>query len=442
MKKNGFSKDAGREAERPPYQLSEHPLPLPAALEGRRRRKDVAAGFLLGLTGLSAAGALLVSSCTLCYAVTTDGGQVAYIQGAETYQQAVERVEEQVSAILQTDYAYQDAQVHLTIAPKETIQDPGQLADSLMDTVEQVQAAYVLMVDGTLVGACLEEGEVQGALQQVKDHYRGPSTAAVYFGNAVEVVLDYLPSGTPILTGEELTQQLLGQEEVQAVFAPEGGQAEPVPKLAVYTEELETYTAQIPPEEERIDDPSLLVGERVQRREGVPGKEQRTDRVIYRCGEETQRENLSTIPVLAPVSTQIAVGTGQGVEGAQGRFLWPCMGSVTSGFGSRDIFGSTSFHRGADIAAAQGSTIVASADGTVTWAGEKGTYGNLVKIDHGNGYVTYYAHCSQLLVQAGDQVVQGQTIAQVGATGRATGPHCHFEVLWQEEPIDPLQCLP
>ncbi len=81
---------------------------------------------------------------------------------------------------------------------------------------------------------------------------------------------------------------------------------------------------------------------------------------------------------------------------------------------------------------------MAAADGTVIWAGEKGTYGNLVKLDHGNGYVTYYAHCSQLLVQAGDQVVQGQSIAQVGATG----PHCHFELLWQEEPIDPMQCLP
>lgn len=441
MKKKGFSKGPGRGEGYPPYQVAQHPLPLPE-VEGRRRRKDVAAGFLLGLTGLSAAGALLVSSCTLCYAVTSDGAPVAYIQGAETYQQAVERVEEQVSAILQTDYAYQDAQVRLTIAPKQEIQDPGQLADSLMDTVEQVQAAYVLCIDGTPAGACLGEAEVQAALQQVKDHYSGPATAAVYFGNEVEVVLDYLPSGTPILTQEELTQQLLGQEEAQAVFASAGGQAKPVPSLKVYTEELETYTAELPPEEEEIEDASLLVGERVQRREGVPGKEERTDRVVYCCGEEAKRENLSTIPVLAPVSTQIAVGTGQGVEGAQGRFLWPCMGTVTSGFGNRDIFGSNSFHRGTDIAAAQGSPIVAAADGTVIWAGEKGTYGNLVKLDHGNGYVTYYAHCSQLLVQEGDQVVQGQSIAQVGATGRATGPHCHFELLWQEEPIDPMQCLP
>jgi murein DD-endopeptidase MepM/ murein hydrolase activator NlpD len=65
----------------------------------------------------------------------------------------------------------------------------------------------------------------------------------------------------------------------------------------------------------------------------------------------------------------------------------------------------------------------------------------LVIVDHQTGYLTYYAHCSQLLVQAGDQVAQGQTIALVGSTGRSTGPHCHYEIRWQEEPLDPALCL-
>lgn len=442
MKKKSFPKNHGGRRKRPPFQEAVRPLPIPDAVESRWRRKDLAAGVLLGLTGLSAAGALLVSTCTLCYAVTSDGAPVAYIQGAETYQQAVERVEEQVSAILHSEYSYQDqdAKVRLAIAPKETLQSSGELADSLMDTVEQVQAAYVLTVDGVAAGACQEEAEVYDALQQVKEHYSGENTVSASFGNEVAVVLDYLPSETAMLQADDLAQQLLEGDAV-AAFASEGGQAEPVPALEVYTVELSTYTAELPPKEEVVEDDTLLLGERVQRREGTAGLEERTDRVVYCCGEETERENLSTIPITAPVSTQIAVGTAQGVDAAKGRFLWPCAGSVTSSFGSRDIFGSTSFHRGADIAAAQGSPIVASAAGTVVWAGEKGTYGNLVKVDHGNGFVTYYAHCSQLLVQAGESVSQGQTIALVGSTGRATGPHCHFEVLWKEEPIDPLQCL-
>ena len=89
-----------------------------------------------------------------------------------------------------------------------------------------------------------------------------------------------------------------------------------------------------------------------------------------------------------------------------------------------------------------GTPIYAAAGGTVTWSGEKGSYGNLVIVDHGNGFATYYGHCSQLLVQVGEQVTQGQQIPLMGSPGRATGPHWHFEVRWQEEPIDPLQCLP
>ena len=96
---------------------------------------------------------------------------------------------------------------------------------------------------------------------------------------------------------------------------------------------------------------------------------------------------------------------------------------------------------GLDIAAPNGTPIAASAGGQVIWAGPKGTYGNLVKIDHGNGFTTYYAHCSELLVQEGDQVTQGQTIALVGSTGRSTGPHCHFELLWQDELLNPQLCL-
>ena len=72
----------------------------------------------------------------------------------------------------------------------------------------------------------------------------------------------------------------------------------------------------------------------------------------------------------------------------------------------------------------------------------KGTYGNLVILSHSNGFLTYYAHCSKLLVNVGDSVTQGQPIAAVGSTGRSTGPHCHFEVRYENKPIDPLCYLP
>jgi murein DD-endopeptidase MepM/ murein hydrolase activator NlpD len=86
-------------------------------------------------------------------------------------------------------------------------------------------------------------------------------------------------------------------------------------------------------------------------------------------------------------------------------------------------------HTGVDLAAEEGVNILAAADGVVTFAGEHGADGLMLEIDHGNGLVTQYQHCSALNVEVGDTVTQGQVIATVGSTGRATGPHCHFAVL-------------
>ncbi len=132
---------------------------------------------LLGLTGLSVAGAAVVSTCTLCYAVSTDGTRpLAYIQREDTYQAAVAQVEDQVSHILRQDYAYaQEATMALTIAPKREIQTSSQLTASLMETVDQVQAAYVLTVDGVPVGACASQAAIDQALQAQKDRYTTPS---------------------------------------------------------------------------------------------------------------------------------------------------------------------------------------------------------------------------------------------------------------------------
>lgn len=124
------------------------------------------------------------------------------------------------------------------------------------------------------------------------------------------------------------------------------------------------------------------------------------------------------------------------------QFRWPVQGYVSSAYGSRYIFGSTSFHRGIDIPAAEGTAVHAGAAGTVIFAGENGSYGKLVIIDHGNGFQTYYAHNSASLVAKGDVVSQGQTIAAAGSTGRVTGPHCHFEVRYRGQTVSPLDYLP
>jgi murein DD-endopeptidase MepM/ murein hydrolase activator NlpD len=116
---------------------------------------------------------------------------------------------------------------------------------------------------------------------------------------------------------------------------------------------------------------------------------------------------------------------------------------VSSGFGARNdpIDGSHRFHTGIDVAAQEGSPILAAAPGVVLRAGRRGGYGNAVEIDNGNGISTLYGHASALSVKEGDRVKAGQPIAAVGHTGRATGPHLHFEVRKDGKPTDPQSTL-
>ena len=397
------------------------------------RKKPLLAAALAGLTGLSLLGAVAASTCTLCYAVSSQGDPpLAYVQGELAYTQAVDRVEEQVSQILHTQYEYpQEAQMELAIAPRGSVQTPEELSASLMETVDQVREVWVLTVDGVSAGACATKEEVETALDLVKEGYSNENTTSVTLWGEIGINLDYLPVEADLYDAETLAGALMLPTE-----------EEEVPLLTVETVEEVTYTQAIPAPTREQADPALLLNERKTVREGTEGREERTDRVTRRCGVETGRENLAAEVLTEPVPQVVAVGTAQGVEAAKGRFLWPTTGQITSPFGYRTIFGSTSFHRGLDIANTTGTEILASAGGTVTWAGAKGTYGNLLILDHGNGFTTYYAHCSQLLAEEGDTVKQGEKIALMGSTGRSTGSHLHFEVRWQNEPIDPQKCLP
>lgn len=118
-------------------------------------------------------------------------------------------------------------------------------------------------------------------------------------------------------------------------------------------------------------------------------------------------------------------------------------GYASSGFGMRsDPFTAHSeFHRGMDFNGPRGSDILAVADGVVTFSGRYAGYGNMVDIDHGNGYMTRYAHNDKNLVEPGTRVRAGDLIAKMGKTGRATGVHVHFEVWLNDRPVNPASYL-
>jgi murein DD-endopeptidase MepM/ murein hydrolase activator NlpD len=128
------------------------------------------------------------------------------------------------------------------------------------------------------------------------------------------------------------------------------------------------------------------------------------------------------------------------VRELENRYLWPLQGRITSYFGRRNLgMGTSSFHRGIDVAAPYGSTITAARTGTVSFAGWSNQgYGYLVKVRHAGGAETWYGHGSRILVRVGQYVRQGEPIALVGSTGISTGPHLHFELHERGRALDPL----
>ncbi|MDH3258092.1 MAG: M23 family metallopeptidase [Deltaproteobacteria bacterium] len=123
--------------------------------------------------------------------------------------------------------------------------------------------------------------------------------------------------------------------------------------------------------------------------------------------------------------------------------VWPLRGVVSSGFGVRisPFTKRTVFHRGLDIKAPAGLEILASGSGKVIQCGYNPDFGNVVKIDHGYGYKTTYAHLSEILVKPGELIDKGRIIGRVGSTGKSTGPHLHFEIRVNGVPVNPIRYL-
>jgi murein hydrolase activator len=134
---------------------------------------------------------------------------------------------------------------------------------------------------------------------------------------------------------------------------------------------------------------------------------------------------------------------GPGFGALRGRLLWPADGKVVQAFGAQvhPRFGTRTFKNGVDIEAALGTEVGAVYTGHVIYTGWFKGYGNMIILDHGNDYVTLYAHVKEILVKEGDDVRQGQKIGTVGDTGSLTGPRLYFEVRYQGKPQDPEQWL-
>ena len=214
------------------------------------------------------------------------------------------------------------------------------------------------------------------------------------------------------------------------------------PLVHVTIEEEFTVTESIAYGTTYKDTSALWKGEYQVQSYGKKGKKEVTYKLVSENGLQVSKETLSTNVISQPVSQVTLKGTKplSTVIGT-GSFVNPMeVLRVSSAFGvNRSQFGR---HYGIDWYNPTGTPIYVVDDGVVTFAGEAGTYGYLVKVSHGSGVETYYAHCSKLLVKIGDVVKKGQNIALVGNTGRSTGPHLHFEVRVNGIAQNPVNYLP
>lgn len=253
---------------------------------------------------------------------------------------------------------------------------------------------------------------------------------------AKKVVSDYISAFSmngEADTGETLTykktvlpkEQISGMEECSAILNQSGK----VPVISVVNTSVKK---EIPFKVETQQDSTLYIGETITVNEGRVGSAEVKSETVYKNGSPESSRILSENIVAEPVSRVIRVGT-KTKDVLKSGLLYPLTGILSSPFGER--WGRN--HEGIDIAVSEGTVVKAAECGTVSFAGDGGTYGKLVRIDHGNGVVTAYAHLSQINVSVGQSVNSNTQIALSGNTGRSTGPHLHFEVVKNGTPLDP-----
>ncbi|MDD3169243.1 MAG: peptidoglycan DD-metalloendopeptidase family protein [Eubacteriales bacterium] len=211
-----------------------------------------------------------------------------------------------------------------------------------------------------------------------------------------------------------------------------------VPLVTVQTTEVAQYKEAIPYEIQYENTGSLFKNEQTVKSRGTNGEKDVVAEIVRNNGIEVSRKEISATILSQPVSQVVLVGTKEPPPLiGTGTFIYPIRGTLTSRYGTR--WGR--LHSGIDLAAPTGTHIKAADGGKVTFSGYNGALGYMVAIDHGGGRVTWYGHCSKLFVKKGERVYQGQHIANVGNTGRSTGPHVHFEVHINGKTKNPLNYL-
>lgn len=283
----------------------------------------------------------------------------------------------------------------------------------IVEAAEGKEDCYSIAVGDNVVACLKTKDEATGAIDEYLAGFERDD-ATIYSDYTIERTKEIV---TEIVTAEEAAELIESSGLFTVVYKD------------VFEEEYD-----IPYNRTVIEDETLPEGTEVYTQKGEMGKGHRREVVFYENGEKKYSVEPVTEILKAPVDEIVRLGTGKMVGLVKNTLPWPTVGTFTSPFGPR--WGRN--HNGVDIAAKPGTPIYAPAMGTVTFSATRNGYGNYITIDHGNGYVTTYAHMTERKVQEGAVVKQGDLIGTVGSTGRVTGPHLHFEILLNGKYVDPM----
>ena len=318
----------------------------------------------------------------------------------------------------------------------DSISDEKRVLDEAADAAIKEHEARKAELDET--DARLKQNEAElASLQQdyeARQVQLGRRVRDIYINGQVSY-LDVLFGAhdfQDFLTRMELLKRIIRQD-----YALVHGVQEVKDSIELRQAELSKERMTQAEQEERAHRARADMEEKVKRREALIER-LRTDKdLIDQQYEELMRASRQVGEMIRER------GMGSAAPSGSGAMIWPVSGSVTSEFGWRvhPITGTQKFHSGVDIGADYGVPIHAAQSGTVEYAGWVSGYGNTVIINHGGGITTLYGHNQSLAVSAGQSVSQGQVISYCGSTGNSTGPHCHFEVRQNGEPVSPYWYL-
>ena len=435
----------------------------------------------LVMAGALGAALTLTTLYSTSYAVIVDGREVGVVADQSVVDQAIQTVETRGSQLLGYDYRVNgNIDYNFTLALKSDLSQPQDISNYFYGQLNELSdqlRAYEVVVDGRTIGTVKDETALNGMLEAIKDQFVTEDTTSADFVEDLSVHTVYAVDS--LMTVDQVEAALKANTTGETTYTVVKGDTyngiayandmslsdlmalnpdvslnrlmvgdvlnvkEVIPTLSVRTTEQVTYTEPIPCPVEEVQDDKMYKGDSKIVTQGEEGEALVSADVVYVNGYERDRTVTNSQTLREPTVTVKAVGTKERPKTAsKGTYIWPVRSHrINSYFGGRKIFGSYSYHSGLDIHASYGEAVHAADGGTVTFAGHKGSYGNLVIIRHDNGVETYYAHNSSLVVSAGTKVYQGQTIAKAGSTGRSTGVHCHFEVRVRGTAVNPLNYL-